>query len=172
MFVNLFSLIADQDIFDSTGSLPAPVSKAPPARPLRSAAVIGGRRLGTGRHSGAIPSRWIAPLVPSATVYLMRPSSMAVQLEERFQLQLSREEAVQYMQQLIDESVAAVFPQVHSHALVAAAGWPVLTADQSRTPQGRHAGRPDLRCNGLLAPKAELGPVVTAALPLQREGYG
>jgi hypothetical protein len=35
-----------------------------------------------------------------------------VQLEERFQLQLSREEAVQYMQQLIDESVAAVFPQV------------------------------------------------------------
>ena len=37
---------------------------------------------------------------------------MAVQLEERFQLQLSREEAVQYMQQLIDESVAAVFPQV------------------------------------------------------------
>ena len=39
-------------------------------------------------------------------------NGMAVQLEERFQLQLSREEAVQYMQQLIDESVAAVFPQV------------------------------------------------------------
>ena len=39
VFVNLFSLIADQDIFDSTGSLPAPVSKAIPK--ARAPAVIG-----------------------------------------------------------------------------------------------------------------------------------
>jgi hypothetical protein len=100
---------------------------------------------------------------------------MAVQLEERFQLQLSREEAVQYMQQLIDESVAAVFPQVTvstAIALVASCrwlGWAVLTTDQSRTPRGRHAGRPIVF---VTAPKAALDPVVAAALALQWEGYG
>ncbi len=33
-------------------------------------------------------------------------------LEERLQLQLSREEAVHYMQSLIHESLGALFPQV------------------------------------------------------------
>ncbi len=73
---------------------------------------------------------------------------MAVQLEERFQLQLSREEAVQYMQQLIDESVAAVFPQVTVSTLVASrwlAGLCLLPTNPVHRTAGMPAAQPYLQ---------------------------
>ena len=70
---------------------------------------------------------------------------MAVQLEERFQLQLSREEAVQYMQQLIDESVAAVFPQVTVSTLVARCRWLAGLCLLPTNPVHRTAGMPAAR---------------------------